>query len=141
MEYGSRPETAGFRRLEAAQARIDRGEDPHEASRAEELPVALYGDEVRRAVDVAIRIHDAPISLVGELVDVYTLRFALEALDWTPITVGPEGEWHRPDPEEPWLAVVEARTPAGQCWAFGIDTSDIYEQMLYARPAGSPDEG
>jgi len=133
LEPGSRPQTEGFRRLEAAQARIDRGEDPREASLAAGLPIALYGDEVRRTLDAAIRLHDNPISLVAELVDVYTLRFALEALEWEPLSRGPDGEWHVPDDEEPWLMWLRARDPAGQAWEFLIDASDAREQMLSAR--------
>ena len=133
MEYGSRPETEGFRRLEVAQALIDRGEDPADAARAAGLAQLLYGDEIRRVIDAAVRLHDAPVSLIGELVDVYTLRFALEALAWTPLAPAPDGDWHIEAPDRDWVARIRAASPAGAVWEFDIDTSDQYEQMVSAR--------
>lgn len=138
MEPGSRPETEGVRRLEAARERIERGEDPREAAAAVGLDIPLFGDEIRRVIDVAIRLHDAPIALVGELVDVYTLRFALEALEWQPLARAENGDWHIPDPEEWWVARIRARDPRGTPWEFRVDTSEISEQVLSVRQgAGS----
>src|SRR3954470_17568197 len=123
MEHGSRPTTEGFRRLAQAQALIDRGEDPAEAARAARLPRLLYGDEVRRVIDAAVRLHDAPVSLIGELVDVYTLRFALEALEWTPLVTAPNGDWHVELPDDALIARIQARDPGGSAWEFVIDVS------------------
>ncbi len=122
-----------MRRLEAARALIEAGADPHDASARAGLAIPLYGDEIRRAIDVAIRVHDTPIGIVGELVDVYTLRFALEALAWRPLRLAPDGDWHVRDAAQPWLARITATSPDGQAWEFVIDTSELEEQVLSVR--------
>lgn len=133
MEAGERPRTEGFRRLEAALALIERGVEPRDACATAGWSPPLYGDELRRVMDTAIRLHDEPASLTAELVDVYTLRFGLAALDWTPLAVAPGGDWHIVDPDDEFLATIRAVDPTGRPWEFVIDTSELYEQIVRAR--------